>query len=190
MVGACYSGDMNKKVSIIVTLVTLILVAGGVWWFVLQSDADDELNSQQQNGQSSIEATDESSQEAPTGFAGTVTVDGTSYTIYETIRCEPFEDERLAIVERELELQGFGEQNGERVQIDVYIEAISGTPSNSISWSGPEGVYGMGEALSADITQADGRVSGSAELVDARTFSDSINVEFQLDVPADTFACR
>lgn len=145
------------------------------------------------------EATDDASQDAPAtddeapddtpapaAAVGTVEVDGTSYGISEVLRCEPFDD---GVVDRELELQGFGEApDGTRVQIDVYVEELSGMPFDDVSWSGPEGVYGSPEDAEVDFTGDN--VTGTAVLHQAMGDGTTVTVSFDLPVPADLFACR
>ena len=117
---------------------------------------------------------------------GTVTAGGTSYVITELRNCEPFEIEGIDV---ELELQGLGQSDtGEGVQIDVYIQDIGGAPFNDVSWSGPEGVFGGPDG--ADVQLADGRVSGSATLVDSLEQVELLDIQFDLEVPDDLIACR
>ncbi len=117
---------------------------------------------------------------------GTVDVDGTTYGITEVLRCEPYDD---GTIERELELQGFGQSaDGTRVQIDVYVAQLAGMPFDDVSWSGPEGVYGGPE--DPDVNLTDGNVSGSALLHQAMGDGTTVAISFDLPVPADTFACR
>ncbi|MBX9471060.1 hypothetical protein [Microcella sp.] len=117
---------------------------------------------------------------------GTATVGGTSYDITELRNCEPLNQDA---VESSLELQGFGETaDGERVQIDVYIQTIGGTPLDVVSWSGPEGVFGTQDH--ADVQLADNRVSGSATMVDSFTLEEELAIEYDLAVPNELIDCR
>lgn len=117
---------------------------------------------------------------------GTATVGGTSYDITELRNCEPLNQDA---VESSLELQGFGETaDGERVQIDVYIQTIGGTPLDVVSWSGPEGVFGTQDH--ADVQLADNRVSGSAIMLDSFTLEDELAIEYDLAVPNELIDCR
>lgn len=45
-------------------------------------------------------------------------------------RCEPLND---GTIERELELQGLGEHDGQRIQIDVYKQMIAGQAAHEVS---------------------------------------------------------
>lgn len=138
------------------------------------------------------------------GGAGTVTVDGTTYDIDETRTCDPAEVD-VDIVERELELQGAGSSGDERVQIDVYIEELGGTPTHQVSWSGPEGIYGgaasdfgggwtdpeAGTTLDGPPIEVDGdRVSGELSAPSSTGDGDSIDVSFDLALPTDFSPCR
>lgn len=117
---------------------------------------------------------------------GTATVGGTSYDITELRNCEPLTQDAI---ESSLELQGFGETaDGERVQIDVYIQTIGGTPLDVVSWSGPEGVFGTQDH--ADVQLADNRVSGSATMVDSFTLEEELAIEYNLVVPNELIDCR
>lgn len=124
---------------------------------------------------------------SPADVRGLVTVDGVSYEISELRNCEPLSD---GTVERELELQGIGKHEGSRVQIDVYVQKLLGNPFDEVSWAGPEGVFGGPEDAAITLNDSGTRVSGSATLVDAATQSETIAVEFDLEVPAETIACR
>ncbi|MGY6498115.1 MAG: hypothetical protein ACXIUP_07790, partial [Microcella sp.] len=89
----------------------------------------------------------------------------------------------------ELELQGIGvSDEGERVQIDVYVETIAGQPFDDVSWAGPEGIWGGPD--DAQITLGADRVSGSATLVDALTQEGALAIEFDLEVPDELIECR
>jgi len=129
---------------------------------------------------------DGSSVDEPGAELGTVSVEGAVYSITELRNCVPLSDD---VIEGELELQGIGTSaDGERVQIDVYVETLAGQPFNSVSWAGPEGVWGNPE--DAAITFAGDRVSGSATLVEALTQEGALPIEFDLEVPADLIECR
>ncbi len=123
---------------------------------------------------------------------GTVTVDGVLYDIDTLRNCEPLEDGPF---DTELELQGRGTvsdgagyDGGDWVQIDVYVRSMSGTSMNEVSWAGPEGVFGGGDAPT--ITLTEGTVTGSATPVDALTQSESIEVTFDLPVPDELINCH
>jgi len=116
---------------------------------------------------------------------GWVDVDGVEYEITELRNCEPLND---GTIERELELQGFGEVDGDRVQIDVYVGTIGGAPFDDVAWNGPEGVFG--DPGQADVTLDANRVAGSATLVDSLTQTETVAIEFDLEVPTELVACR
>ncbi|UFU03750.1 hypothetical protein LQF12_03835 [Ruania suaedae] len=117
--------------------------------------------------------------------AGTVSVDGVEYEITELRNCEPLQD---GAVDRELELQGFGEHEGERTQVDVYVQELAGTPYDDVSWSGPEGVYGGPQDAVVELDATS--VRGTATLMDSLTQTETVSIEFELEVPAETIACR
>lgn len=135
------------------------------------------------------EADDGSDQSSETEaeLLGTVVVDGVQYEITELRNCDPLDD---GTVERELELQGIGQHEGERVQIDVHIEQIAGQPLNEVSWAGPEGVFGGPEDAEVDLAQDGSFVTGSATLLDSLNQTDTISIGFNLAVPAETISCR
>ena len=128
---------------------------------------------------------DGDSQVAP--VRGTVTVDGTRYEITELRNCDPYE---MDMIDVELELQGIGEHDGERVQIDVYVQTIAGTQADDVSWAGPEGVFGGPEDANVTLDADGTSVRGVATLLDALTQTETVDIEFDLDVPAGTIACR
>lgn len=127
--------------------------------------------------------------DAPAGVTvGTVVVDGTAYELTEVIRCEPYSTDQFDI---ELELQGLGKlENDERIQLDVSTKSASGISMNDVAWSGPEGIFGGGDDTQFAESADGSTVSGSATLLDAQTLTDSITVEFELEVPTEEFACR
>jgi len=128
-----------------------------------------------------------SEQGAPATVRGVVRVDGVGYDITEVRRCEPLDD---GTVDRELELQGLGEHEGGRVQIDVYVQTVAGVPSDDIAWSGPEGVFGNPEDTDV-VLDADGaEVRGTTTLMDAMTHEETVAVDFELEVPAENVDCR
>lgn len=118
---------------------------------------------------------------------GQVMVDGISYDITQLRNCDPLS---TGPVERELELQGLGEHEGQRLQIDVYVQTLAGSPFNDVSWAGPEGVFGGADGAEAVVSDNGTRVSGQAELVDALNQTDSVAVVFDLPIPTETVACR
>src|SRR5690606_32184930 len=118
----------------------------------------------------------------PEAVRGTVVVDGVSYDMTTMRNCEPFEVEGIDVA---LELQGLGEHDGERVQVDVYIQTIGGMPSDDVSWAGPEGVYGGSDDAAVTLDEAAGRVVGTATLKDSLTQTETIGIEFDLEVPAE-----
>lgn len=130
----------------------------------------------------------------PAEALGAVRVnDAITYSITELRKCEPFEDD---MIERELELQGLGTHDGERIQLDIYLETIGGAPHNHFSWAGPEGVFGSdpldGSSSDARITWGPDNASvlGSATLFDSMTGEERIMVDFDVQVPSETVACR
>ncbi|UFU07340.1 hypothetical protein [Ruania halotolerans] len=148
------------------------------------SAEDDSAEVEPAEEEPAEEAEDQSSSGAVLGI---VTVDDVQYEITELRNCEPLQQE---MVERELELQGFGEHDGERVQIDVYIEELAGVPYNDVAWAGPEGVYGSPDGAEVTLDAGGASVRGVATLKDAMTQTETVRVDFDLDVPADTIACR
>lgn len=123
---------------------------------------------------------------------GRVSVDGNDYRIERLRLCEPHEIAGGTTVE--LELQGDTRVDGERAQIDLGILSLAGgaLKQHSVSWSGPEGVFGNDQGMPSDevITLADGRASGEATLSDAFGSGETVEVRFDLPLPTDTFACR
>ncbi len=126
-------------------------------------------------------------QDAAGDVLGLVTVDDVQYEITELRNCEPLQQE---MVERELELQGLGEHDGERIQIDVYIEELAGAPYNDVAWSGPEGVFGTQESADVTLDAGGTSVRGVATLQGALTQTETVTIDFDLPVPAETIACR
>ena len=138
------------------------------------------------------------------GAAGSVTVDGTTYALDEVNRCDP-SDLDIAGLERELEVQFFGRStDGERVQIDLYHERFCCIPAHDVSGAGPEGIFGTSliEQGGGWVDDAENqypdppvsfdgtRATGSLVLVDALTFEETIDIDFDVTVPEDLNVCR
>lgn len=151
------------------------------------AEADQERHAS--TGENSSASKDSSPEDVETGEAlGTVRInDFTTYTITELRNCEPLSD---GTIERELELQGFGQHEGTPVQIDVYKQMVAGNAGNEVSWSGPEGVFGSSGSAQVTWGPDNASVLGSATLVDAQTQTEKIMLNFDLQVPAETVACR
>jgi len=153
----------------------------------VQQAADDAEGDSEADGELQDE-TDGAGGDPEHGDArGVVTVDGIRYEITEVRACEPLDD---GTVERELELQGLGDFEGDRLQLDVYVQTVAGMPFDDVSWHGPEGIFGGPD--DADVIVADGgaSVSGTATLHDAATQTETVQVEFDLEVPDEELACR
>ncbi len=164
-----------------VALATALVLAG------CAADAEPPADSNGATVEEDAPAEDAPESDEPNAAVlGTATVGGTSYDITELRNCEPLTQD---MIESSLELQGFGETaDGERVQIDVYIQTIGGTPLDVVSWSGPEGVFGTQDH--ADVQLADDRVSGSTIMVDAFTLEEELAIEYDLAVPSELIDCR
>ncbi|GHC83762.1 hypothetical protein GCM10007079_25160 [Nocardiopsis terrae] len=123
---------------------------------------------------------------------GTVSVDGAEYEITEVRNCVPLEQ---VGIERELELQGFGDLDGETVQVDAYVQTIGGASMDSVSWSGPEGVFGSGQGAAGSgqevaLEVSGDQVTGSAVLGDALAGTETVSVELTLPVPDELVDCH
>lgn len=175
---------MNKTI-IAIAILVVAGATGGIIWSLTAKDDDTPQN----NDQSTVQSQDVNSESGSTEQSrGTVTAGGTAYVLTEVVRCEPLVN---PAVDTTLELQGRGtSSDGERIQLDVEVRTIGGAESNEVSWSGPEGVFGMGEQTSTTVNQTDNRASGSVTLVDALTFEGSIQVDYDIEVPATTQNCR
>ncbi|MFW7413766.1 hypothetical protein [Demequina sp. SO4-18] len=123
---------------------------------------------------------------------GTAVVDGVEYELHELRRCEPADQEMIDI---ELELTGRGQvpagegyNDGDWVQIDVYVQQIAGADFDSVSWAGPEGVFGTDDPTEVGV--GDGRVSGTAATVDSLTGEPGVTVTYDIEVPDEILDCR
>jgi len=152
-----------------------------------QSDGSDDSAGTADDATDTGDGSTDGSTGASDEVLGTVTVDGVAYEITTLRNCDPLDE---GPIERELELQGLGDAEGERVQIDVYVQRIGGNPFDDVSWSGPEGVFGNPADARVEISADGTSVTGSATLDDAMTQTETIDVEFDLAVPADTISCR
>lgn len=119
-----------------------------------------------------------------TGELGTVTVGASSYRVERVIVCDPDED---AGFDRDLELQAIGDADGSRVQLDVVLGGILPV---DVSWAGPEGIFGMGEAGTADANQDGDRLTGTASLEDPFGEGETVDLSFDVVVPERPTSCR
>jgi hypothetical protein len=136
--------------------------------------------------ESSADETDHDTQDDAdgAGAVGTATVDGVTYALDRTWRCEPVE---VAGFTYDLELQAFGSHEGDRIQLDVYL---GGVLDVDVSWAGPEGIFGGPDPDAASADWADGRVTGTAVIQDAWEGEDHVEISFDVEVPDETDACR
>lgn len=174
----------------------LTALAAGALLLASCSSGSDELDPSEANqdssvstGESSAEGNESSPEDVDAGeVLGTVRInDLTTYTITELRNCEPLDD---GTIDRELELQGFGQHEGDRVQIDVYKQMVAGSAGNEVSWSGPEGVFGSSGVAQITWGPDEANVLGSSTMVDGLTQTERIRVAFDMQVPAETVACR
>ena len=191
---------MKRTAGTLLLGASLLVAACGSEDVEAQTDTDEGGQADVQADEPSEDSVDDEPSEGPVaddpediGSAesgttrGVVIVDGVSYDITDVQNCEPYADD---IVDRQLELQGFGEHDGERLQIDVYIETLAGMPFNDVSWMGPEGVFGGPEDANVMLDSSGTSVRGNAVLFDSLTMEDTVSIEFDLEVPDDTYACR
>lgn len=191
---------MKRTAGTLLLGASLLVAACGSEDVEAQTDTDEGGQADVQADEPSEDSVDDEPSEGPVaddpediGSAesgttrGVVIVDGVSYDITDVQNCEPYADD---IVDRQLELQGFGEHDGERLQIDVYIETLAGMPVNDVSWMGPEGVFGGPEDANVMLDSSGTSVRGNAVLFDSLTMEDTVSIEFDLEVPDDTYACR
>jgi hypothetical protein len=137
------------------------------------------------------------------GAAGTAIVDGTQYAFDEALRCED-DDIGIDNMERSLEAQFLGRSDGGSIQLDLYISDFGGFEMHDVSWAGPEGIYStsimesggtwVGEMdeiyQDAPISIDGNRATGSVVAYDAMTMEATIDIDFDVVIPSDTFACR
>lgn len=168
---------------------------GATALFLTSCSSDADVPNQSGTAQDPPTSTEENLPESnePTEALGAVRVnEAVTYSITELRKCEPLDGD---MIESELELQGLGEHDGERIQIDIYLETIAGTPHNHFSWNGPEGVFGSdpldGSDSDAGITWGPDNASvlGSGTLFDSLTGEEQIFVDFDLQVPTEAVAC-
>lgn len=173
-----------KKVHIgLASLATTALLLSGC-------SSEPDVPNQSEVNQEPPASTEESAPESnePAESLGAVRVNqAITYSITELRNCEPLND---GTIERELELQGFGEHEGERIQIDVYKQMVAGGAANEVSWSGPEGVFGSSDIAQITWGPDGASVLGSSELVDSMTQTERLMISFDLQVPTETVACR
>ncbi len=136
------------------------------------------------------------------GAAGTVVVDGVSYAMDESFRCDP--DIGVDMAERELDVQFLGSSSEGNITVHFSVGQIGSNPNQDFSYNGPEGVYGafysplggdqwMGEGDdtydSEPFTVEGNSITGGGLLFDAMTMEDSIEVEVDLTFPDEIQSC-
>lgn len=147
------------------------------------TEADDDRDGPERPGD-----TEEVADAPATGPSGTVTLEGITYEMDRVTRCATDGEELAGFGELDLDLFALGEDDaGDRTSIFVQVGELSGAAFESVSWDGPEGTWGEPQAI--DIDLADDRVTGTATLVDALTFEGSLEIAFDLPVPADEERC-
>ena len=125
------------------------------------------------------------------------------YSFNRALRCDP---DTLGVegVSSEIEAQFLGSGDGDNLQLDLMVSEVAGMPMHSVSWSGPEGIYGASFSKIGDSWMGDGndtyqdapivisgdRATGSVVLYDALTMEDPLEVDFDVTIPSETFACR
>jgi hypothetical protein len=149
-------------------------------------DADDTSDGTEDTTEvdEATDADEEATEDLATGELGTVTVDGTSYVVERVIVCDPDED---AGFDRDLELQAIGDADGARTQLDVVLGGILPV---DVSWAGPEGIFGMGEAGTAAADHDGDQLTGTASLEDPFGEGETVELTFDVVVPDDTTSCR
>jgi hypothetical protein len=143
-------------------------------------DDADELDGDPADGDDAGDAGDTSGPATP--IDGELVVAGTDYEPEGALVCE---DDGVFPFDVELELQVFAQGPDGDGQLDVFISELGA----DVSWSGEEGVFGDGLADS-DIVFTGDRVSGRATVTDAFGSDESLDIGFDLAVPATTFQCR
>ncbi len=137
------------------------------------------------------------------GDFGSATVAGTTYGFERALRCDP---DSLGVegITSEIEAQFLGSADGGRIQLDIMTSELAGMPMHSVSWAGPEGIFGatftqvgdswMGEGddtyQDAPIVISGDRATGSVVLYDSFTMEDALDLDFDVTIPSETFACR
>ncbi len=119
---------------------------------------------------------------AESSIDGELVVGGTTYTPEDALVCE---DDDSFPLDVELEFQVFAQGPDGPGQLDVFITELGA----DVSWSGEEGIYGEGLGNS-DVEFTGDRVAGTATVTDAIGFEDTLDISFDLEVPATTFPCR
>ena len=144
-----------------------------------------------------------SSPSAGSGAAGTATVGGTQYSFDDALLCEP-DDAFPDGMDRGLEAQFLGRSDSGSIQLDLYITDFGGFEMHDVSWAGPEGFFmasisevggtwmGEGDEVYQDapISIDGNRATGSVVLYDSMTFEDTLDIDFDVVIPSETFACR
>ncbi|MDE0804761.1 MAG: hypothetical protein OSA99_15740 [Acidimicrobiales bacterium] len=128
---------------------------------------------------------DDGDDEAPaTGEFGTITINGDAYAVSTLNRCIPFSES-----DDDLDLQALGDG----VKINIY--ASSGTIDDvSVDGSTVESEYGSRafggfDSQIHDQSTDGGRAMGSATMPDAMGGTDTVEVEWDVEIPSDVRDC-
>jgi hypothetical protein len=117
---------------------------------------------------------------------GTITVGTSTYTVLESINCEPVQSSDL--VTETFDSIAIGQSSeGDDVLFFAYTQEQSGVNDNFIDYQGPEGTWSTQEG-NATFTFDGGILSGASLLVNDDA-TESIMVQFSFTLPEELVEC-
>ncbi len=151
-----------------------------------ESPADE---SQSDSAQTDAGESDDSGNAAgPSGGGGTVSLGTTIYTVNETYNCEIFPSDTAGAPEELLDLIVLGtSSSGADMQLNVYLQRVSGVSVNTVDYSGDEGLFSNDGDI-AVREEGDTIIGAGAVVDDANT--ETFLLQFTLVVPDETIDCR
>lgn len=117
---------------------------------------------------------------------GTITAGTTTYTVIESINCEPVQSSDL--VTETFNSIAFGQSSaGDEVLFFAYTQEQSGVNANFVDYQGPEGTWSS-QGGNATFTVNGGTLSG-ASLVVNEGETESMMLQFTLTIPDELVEC-
>lgn len=117
---------------------------------------------------------------------GTLTVGTTTYTVVDTVNCEPASGSDL--ITRTLDVIAVGQSSdGDEALFFAYTDEQNGVASSNVDYQGPEGTFASMPGA-ATLQFEDGMVSGASPIVDEAE-TQTVMVQFSFEVSADLEQC-
>lgn len=164
-------------------VVTLVGCSSGA------SDAGEPSTGDEPSTSEGAEASEQSGDGADSEAAaqlGTITVGTTTYTVVESINCEPAGESDL-FNETFSAIAGAQSFDGEEALFFAYTLEQAGVNSNFVDYQGPEGTWSTQDG-DATLTVNDGRLNGAGLILNDDA-SESMMIQFNFTLPDELVEC-